>query len=37
MQTGFKELLNQMMTRRWYITAIVLGGFVLIIINYSLS
>jgi hypothetical protein len=29
--TGFKELLNQMMTRRWYITAMVLGGFMLII------
>jgi hypothetical protein len=22
--TGFKELLNKMMTRRWYITAMVL-------------
>ena len=30
-QTGFKELLNSMMKRRWYITAIVLGGFMLII------
>ena len=30
-QTGFKELLNKMMARRWYITALVLGGFVLII------
>ena len=29
--TGFKELLNQMMERRWYITAAVLGGFILII------
>jgi hypothetical protein len=29
--TGFKELLNSMMKRRWYITAMVLGGFVLII------
>lgn len=29
--TGFKDLLNQMMTRRWLITAIVLGGFMLII------
>lgn len=28
--TGFKELLNKMMTRRWYITAMVLGGFMLI-------
>jgi hypothetical protein len=30
-ETGFKDLLNSVMTRRWYITAIVLGGFVLII------
>jgi hypothetical protein len=29
--TGFKELLNAMMERRWYITAAVLGGFILII------
>ena len=29
--TGFRELLNQMMRRRWLITAMVLGGFVLII------
>jgi hypothetical protein len=28
---GFKELLNAMMKRRWYITAMVLGGFILII------
>ena len=28
---GFKQLLNQMMKRRWYITALVLGGFMLII------
>jgi len=28
---GFKQLLNAMMTRRWYITALVLGGFMLII------
>ncbi len=28
--TGFKELLNAMMKRRWFITAIVLGGFMLI-------
>ena len=28
--TGFKELLNKMMSRRWYITAMVLGGFMLI-------
>jgi hypothetical protein len=29
--TGFRELLNAMMKRRWYITAMVLGGFILII------
>jgi hypothetical protein len=29
--TGFKDLLNQMMSRRWYITALVLGGFMFII------
>jgi hypothetical protein len=29
--TGFRELLNKMMSRRWYITAMVLGGFMLII------
>ena len=29
--TGFKELLNSMMKRRWYITALVLGSFVIII------
>ena len=28
--TGFRELLNAMMKRRWYITAMVLGGFMLI-------
>lgn len=28
---GFKELLGSMMLRRWYITALVLGGFLLII------
>ena len=28
--TGFKELLNKMMSRRWSITAMVLGGFMLI-------
>jgi hypothetical protein len=28
--TGFKDLLNAMMKRRWYITAIVLGGFMII-------
>ena len=29
--TGFKDLLNKMMQRRWYITAMVLGGFMIII------
>ena len=29
--SGFKELLGSMMARRWYITALVLGGFLLII------
>lgn len=29
--SGFKELLNKMMARRWYITALVLGSFVIII------
>jgi hypothetical protein len=28
---GFKDLLNSMMKRRWYITALVLGSFILII------
>jgi hypothetical protein len=28
--TGFRDLLNRMMSRRWYITALVLGGFMLI-------
>jgi hypothetical protein len=28
--TGFKDLLSSMMKRRWFITAIVLGGFMLI-------
>jgi len=28
---GFKQLLNAMMKRRWYITALALGGFMLII------
>jgi hypothetical protein len=30
-QLGFRELLANMMKRRWYITALVLGGFMLII------
>jgi hypothetical protein len=29
--SGFKDLLNSMMSRRWYITALVLGSFILII------
>lgn len=29
--SGFKNLLSNMMKRRWYITALVLGGFMLII------
>ena len=29
--TGFRELLNSMMKRRWYITALVLGGFMFIV------
>ena len=29
--SGFKDLLNSMMQRRWFITALVLGGFMLII------
>ena len=29
--SGFKNLLNKMMARRWYITALVLGGFMFII------
>jgi hypothetical protein len=31
--TGFRELLNSMMKRRWFITAIVLGGFMVIIMG----
>ena len=31
--TGFRDLLNAMMTRRWYITALVLGSFVCIILG----
>lgn len=40
--SGFKELLGSMMARRWYITALVLGSFMLIIagifyaMNYQL-
>ena len=32
-QSGFKELLSNMMKRRWFITAIVLGGFMIIIMG----
>ena len=28
--SGFRDLLNAMMKRRWYITALVLGGFMFI-------
>jgi hypothetical protein len=35
--TGFKDLLNKMMSRRWYITAMVLGGFVLIIVGIFIA
>lgn len=31
--TGFRDLLVSMMTRRWFITAMVLGGFMLIIVG----
>ena len=31
--SGFKDLLNAMMKRRWYITAMVLGGFMVIIMG----
>lgn len=31
--TGFRELLGSMMKRRWFITAIVLGGFMVIIMG----
>ena len=32
-QHGFRDLLNSMMKRRWYISAMVLGGFMVIIIG----
>ena len=32
-QSGFRELLGSMMKRRWFITAIVLGGFMVIIMG----
>jgi hypothetical protein len=31
--TGFRDLLDAMMKRRWFITAIVLGGFMIIILG----
>ena len=31
--SGFRELLGSMMKRRWFITAIVLGGFMIIIMG----
>jgi hypothetical protein len=31
--TGFRDLLDAMMRRRWFITAIVLGGFMIIILG----
>ena len=36
-QTGFKELLNSMMKRRWLITAIVLLTFLLLTIGIVIS
>ena len=35
--SGFRDLLNAMMLRRWYITALVLGGFLLIIAGIFLA
>lgn len=35
--TGFRDLLNRMMQRRWFITAMVLGSFILIIAGVFLS
>ena len=35
--SGFKDLLNAMMKRRWFITAIVLGGFMIIIMGIFAS
>jgi hypothetical protein len=35
--TGFRDLLNSMMKRRWLITAMVLGSFILIIAGVFLS
>ena len=32
-QSGFKDLLNSLMQKRWYVTAIVLGIFVLILLG----
>lgn len=35
--TGFRDLLDSMMRRRWFITAIVLGGFMVIILGIFLA
>jgi hypothetical protein len=35
--TGFKDLLNSMMKRRWFITALVLGGFMFIMAGMFLA
>ena len=35
--TGFKDLLNSMMRRRWFITALVLGGFMFIMAGMFLA
>jgi hypothetical protein len=35
--TGFRDLLNAMMRRRWFITAMVLGSFILIIAGVFMS
>lgn len=36
-QTGFRDLLNAMMKRRWFITAMILGSFILIITGIFFS
>ena len=35
--TGFRDLLNAMMKRRWFITALVLGGFMFIMAGMFLA
>jgi len=35
--TGFRDLLSSMMTRRWYITALVLGTFMLVIAGIGVA